>query len=177
MSSDEKVFEEVCKMHAGIADFRHKLLALLPVASGAGIFLLIGDKLPTNSPHLLPVGIFGALVTLGFFWYELRGIYDCWSLMKRGAALQSKLLGSGDNLGPFRPHDTPILWVVGAEGAALTIYPSVLGAWTYVAVVGRAPCSMALAAAIAAVIGTFSIGIAALRVYRLRCLKVSSGSR
>jgi hypothetical protein len=44
MATEEKVFEEVCKMHAGIADFRHKLLALLPVASGAGIFLLLGEK-------------------------------------------------------------------------------------------------------------------------------------
>jgi hypothetical protein len=120
-----------------------------------------------NSPHLLPVGVFGALITLGFFWYELRGIYDCWGLMKRGAALQSTLLGKDDTRGPFNPHDTPLFWIVGAEGAALTIYPSVLGAWTYVAWVGRGPEAAMLAALVATTI-TFATGMTALRFYRSR---------
>ena len=33
-------YAEVCTSHAGITDFRAKLLALLPIASGAGIALL-----------------------------------------------------------------------------------------------------------------------------------------
>ena len=34
-------YEEICKAHDGIAEFRAKLLTLLPIASGAGIFLLL----------------------------------------------------------------------------------------------------------------------------------------
>jgi len=35
------LYEQVCNAHNGIADFRGKLLTLLPIASGAGIFLLL----------------------------------------------------------------------------------------------------------------------------------------
>jgi hypothetical protein len=59
--------------------FRGKLLGLLPLASAGGIFLLIGDKAPTGCElsYLLPTGVFGALVALGLFCYELRGIQEC----------------------------------------------------------------------------------------------------
>jgi hypothetical protein len=38
----KNVYDDVCRRHDGIADFRAKLLTLLPIASGAWIFLLIG---------------------------------------------------------------------------------------------------------------------------------------
>lgn len=59
------VYEQVCDAHNGIADFRAKLLALLPIASGAGIFLLLSKDLdPRMMPHLVAFGIFGATVLL-----------------------------------------------------------------------------------------------------------------
>jgi hypothetical protein len=36
-------YEEICRAHDGISEFRAKLLALLPIASGAGIFLLLNQ--------------------------------------------------------------------------------------------------------------------------------------
>lgn len=43
-------YEEVCRSHAAIVDFRGKLLALLPIASGAGIFLLLEQR-PQDAPR------------------------------------------------------------------------------------------------------------------------------
>ena len=39
------VYEQICNAHNGIAEFRGKLLTLLPIASGAGIFLLLSKDL------------------------------------------------------------------------------------------------------------------------------------
>ncbi|MBB3189320.1 hypothetical protein FHR94_000542 [Halomonas cerina] len=62
-------YEEVCKAHDLIADFRAKLLALLPISSGAGIFLLLSKGLSQeNIHHLSVVGIFGVVVTLDYFY-------------------------------------------------------------------------------------------------------------
>jgi hypothetical protein len=92
------IYEKICQAHEAITDFRAKLLAFLPIVSGAGIFLLIGDKSPTASqlPYLLPIGIFGALVTLGLFCYELRGIQECHALRECGKSVEQKLGGNWD---------------------------------------------------------------------------------
>ena len=42
---DKVAYEHIWKAHDGISDFRAKLLALLPLASGAGIFLLLTARL------------------------------------------------------------------------------------------------------------------------------------
>src|SRR4029453_11233264 len=62
-------YEEVCRSHAATTDFRGKLLALLPLASGAGLFLLLEQRDP-GAP-LAAIGVFGCAVTLGLFIYEL----------------------------------------------------------------------------------------------------------
>ena len=76
------VYQEACKNHGAIADFRGKLLGLLPVASGSGVFILLGTL--NNQTVLAPIGLFGVAVTLGLFVYELRGIEDCTMLRRRG---------------------------------------------------------------------------------------------
>ncbi len=46
MVSFQIVYGEICTAHHGIADFRAKLLALLPIASGAGLLaILLPDDL------------------------------------------------------------------------------------------------------------------------------------
>ena len=64
------LYPEVCRSHAGIADFRARLLALLPLASGGGVFLLL--KSTDAGLTLTAAGVFGFVVTLGLFLYELR---------------------------------------------------------------------------------------------------------
>jgi hypothetical protein len=64
-------YTEVCRSHDAITDFRAKLLALLPLASGAGIGLLVARGSShisrTDAGLLLALGLFGAIVTAGLF--------------------------------------------------------------------------------------------------------------
>lgn len=94
-------YGEVCRSHAAITDFRAKLLALLPIASAAGIGLLVtrADGDDGISPWLLVgLGLFGALVTLGLFLYEFHQMDDCQQLRNHGAWIEGRL---GLNPGQF----------------------------------------------------------------------------
>ena len=130
------VYQEICKTHNGIADFRAKLLALLPIASGAGVFFLF-DKLNGSERKLfIPVGLFGAAVTFGLFMYELRGIEDCTVLRQRAEKLE-QVLGVRGELSQFAG------WTKGGKrdladeiGAAWIIYTTVLAGWLFVAGTG-----------------------------------------
>src|SRR6185437_14372257 len=84
----ESLYAEVCKAHDAITNFRGKLLALVPTLSGAAFALIIGTGEDFNLRLLLPVGIFGATVTLGLFCYELRGMLLCVELRNRGEKLE-----------------------------------------------------------------------------------------
>jgi hypothetical protein len=161
-------YEEVCRRHDGIAEFRAKLLTLLPIASGAGIFLLIGKDFGTNEtiPQLLPIGAFGILVTLGLFVYELRGIQECTALIHAGKTLETKLLPKavvGGGAFTAKPRAL-FCGTVGATGAALLIYPAVVAAWVYVAGVGIAGSldlkPDVMAAAVAGGCVTLALGLA-----------------
>jgi hypothetical protein len=83
-SSEETLrmqYSEICKSHSAITDFRAKLLALLPIASGSGIFFLLTKRSePIDTTYLSVIGLFGFLVTLALFIYELRGIQHCKAL-------------------------------------------------------------------------------------------------
>ena len=136
------IYEEVCQAHNAIADFRAKLLALLPIASGTGIFLLLSDKLTAEAKsHFVAVGIFGALVTIGFFLYELRGIHRCNALILCGKRLENELL-KDRNMGAFiSPRDAVLQGFVSLTWASLLVYPAVIGAWSYVACMGSSKFS------------------------------------
>ena len=65
-------YQEVCKSYQAIVDFRVKLLGFLPLATGLGAYGVLGkDEIPAWS---WVAGIFGFLITLGLFLYELRGL-------------------------------------------------------------------------------------------------------
>jgi hypothetical protein len=128
-------YSEVCKSHGAITEFRAMLLALLPLASGTGIFLLLSEKpVPLDKTYLGPIGLFGLVVTLGLFFHELRGIQHCNHLIDRAKKIE-RLLGLTD--GQFT-SDKPahLKDVVGATGAAWLIYPATLLAWLYVTGIG-----------------------------------------
>jgi hypothetical protein len=137
------IYEKICQAHEAITEFRAKLLAALPIASGAGIFLPIGDKAPRGDQlaYLTPIGIFVALVALGLFCYELRGIQECHALRECGKRLEQKLGGELGQAGRFMAQRKSVLGVLGVRGAALIIYPAVIGAWIYVATFGFVRCA------------------------------------
>jgi hypothetical protein len=124
-------YEQLCASHAALTDFRAKLLALLPIASGAGIFLLLEE-----SPDLgaLPaIGLFGFAVTLGLSIYEWIGIETCVDLRERGARLE-KELGVPPDMGQFQENPRrPLRGPRSVEGASWVVYLSVLLAWAYLA--------------------------------------------
>jgi hypothetical protein len=88
-------YQELCRSHSGITDFRAKLLALLPIASGTGIGLLVfqvkSDVKNVEALLLIGLGVFGALVTFALFFYELRQIDVCKQLRNHGAWLEREL--------------------------------------------------------------------------------------
>ena len=135
MSADDAtnrrtLYERVCTQHDGIAEFRGKLLSLLPIASGAGIFFLFDNSgVPqTLRPHLVVIGVFGLAVTTGLFLYELRGIQKCNALIQTARHLEQELSPGMEGAFQSRPL---AIWGVGAETAALIVYAAVAGAWAY----------------------------------------------
>jgi hypothetical protein len=128
MLSPDVLYRELCSSHDRIADFRAKLLALLPIASGAGLFLLLDGETADKS-HLGPIGLFGFAVTLGLFLYELRGMSECLLLRWRGANVE-EATGVPCHQGRFWNNPSGF---IGPQGAAWVIYPAVLVAWLYVA--------------------------------------------
>lgn len=134
------VYEQVCDAHNGIADFRAKLLALLPVASGASIFLLVDEKLPVEAmPHLLGIGLFSAVIVVGLFIFDLVGIHRCKTLRVYGCVLEKKLLPADFPRGRFT-QKVETYFLASITAASLTIYPTVIAAWIYVACVGAMKC-------------------------------------
>jgi hypothetical protein len=131
-----KVYEQLCNSYRAIDDFRAKLLGFLPLATGTGIFLLLGnsnfkdvENLPAATQcFLLAVGPFGFLITLGLFFYEIYGIKKCAALIKAGQSMEDLL---DVNVGQFKKRPQNVAYLINEPFAAGVIYPTVLAAWTY----------------------------------------------
>ena len=131
------IYQELCRSHSAIADFRAKLLALLPLASAGGIVLLLDGARPAGSgPVLCAVGLYGFAVTVGLFMYELRGIEDCILLRARAQHIEAAhvLLALPEEASQFRGRGRGHLdGLVDEIGAGLIVYPAVMAAWLFVA--------------------------------------------
>jgi hypothetical protein len=141
-------YDEVCRSYETIDDFRAKLLGLLPVVSGAGLFLLLGNEAAVDgdcsNPGLFAIaGSFGAIVTVGLLCYEERGFQRCIRLVTVGQMLESRMKVEG------RFKQWPHSWgrIVNEAFASGLIYSALFSAWVYVALM----CSWPTAAIVAAV--------------------------
>lgn len=124
------VYQELCQSYRAIDDFRAKLLGLLPLATGTGIFLLYSnsDKLPADMQGFLgPIGLFGFVITLGLFLYEIYGIRKCGALIGGGQQIEGWLRVDGQFM--HRPHQ--VARVINEPFASGIIYPAVLAVWTF----------------------------------------------
>jgi hypothetical protein len=135
------VYPEVCKTLSGIDDFRARLLALLPISSGAGIFLLLGAD--ANGHYLGAIGLVGFLASLGLFVYELGQSAICRHLIAAGELLEKDMrLTKGQfldrpTLFKKRPKPLEALGITTWVGvASWLVYLTVLAAWAYLAFVG-----------------------------------------
>ena len=142
--SDENLrtaYQELCTSYHGIDAFRTKLLGFLPLVTGVGLGLLteflkrsnVFEDTNKTPPSLLVAlgyaGIFGIVVTLGLFAYEIYGIKKCHSLILTGQGME---IGLGV-VGQFRSRPREAFHFINEPFAAAIIYPATLAAWTYVA--------------------------------------------
>lgn len=154
----EALYAEVCRAHDAITVFRAKLLAALPVLSGAGGALLLANADAFDRLALVPLGLFGALITLGLLVHELRGLVVCHELRKRGEQLERALQvpasrraaflgGQFSDIKPHNPWRDALPWgkhgdgeslggLIGAVTACWIVYGTVLLAWVGLAVWG-----------------------------------------
>lgn len=128
-------YERACASYDAITEFRAKLLALLPLATGTGAFLLLQkvEERPQTKELLGPIGLLGFVVTLGLFAYELRGMQRCARLEVQACTLEERLpLSSAE--GPFRGQPERSLGgMLGPPAAGLIIYLAAAFTWLYVA--------------------------------------------
>jgi|CXWL01.1.fsa_nt_gi hypothetical protein len=126
-------YSELCTSYKAIDDFRQKLLALLPLVSGASIFLF---KEGNNQSTLMAV--FGFMVTFGLLIFEVHGIRKCTHLIVLGQFLEKTL----EIEGQFRNRPNGLKGIsyfksitpyINEPLAAGIIYPSVLGGWIFLA--------------------------------------------
>jgi divalent metal cation (Fe/Co/Zn/Cd) transporter len=135
------VYERVCESYHAIDDFRMKLLGLLPLATGAGVLILVNanvgsdEKSEGSARWLLgAIGLFGLVTTLGLFAYELHGIKKCHYLIVAGRYLEHEF----DVHGQFssRPHDVGGRHLaINEPFASSIIYPATLAAWAFTGLV------------------------------------------
>jgi hypothetical protein len=156
----EQIYQHISESYRAIDDFRANLLGLLPLASGGGIFLLLSGSFPKE--FMGPIGVFGAVITLGLFTYEIYGIEKCTALIKAGQDLESSSKIEGHFLS--RPvgllRRTGFLSRISEPFAAGIIYPAVLSAWIYLALV----CTRPLGAPITSIL-VFILGFSATYKY------------
>jgi len=123
-----EAYDQLCVSYRGIDDFRAKLLGFLPLASGAGILAMAKD-----SPSLLqnwsqPIAVFGFLITLGLFCYEIYGITKCAELIRAGKKIEL----AQEIQGQFCSRPQAVRGWINEPFAAGIIYPAVLASWTAV---------------------------------------------
>jgi hypothetical protein len=125
------IYAEVGANYRAIDDLRLRLMALLPLATGTGVFLLL--KPEGASPNLaVEAGLFGIVATVSLFFYELHGIEKCAHYIHRGQQLEKVLKVRGSFTS--RPHE--IFGVVSELLPAGLIYPASLAGWAYVTAAG-----------------------------------------
>jgi hypothetical protein len=123
-------YQQLVSSYQAIDTFRTQLLARLPLATGSGIFLLYATKDTLddiNPAFLLAIGLFGIVVTLSLFVYEIYGIKKCSALITTGKEMEVNLGIKGQFLS--RPNS-----FFNEPFAAGLIYPAVLASWTLVTV-------------------------------------------
>jgi hypothetical protein len=169
-----KVYEQLCTSYRAIDDFRAKLLGFLPLATGTGIFLLLGLKIddvqnlsPGTKSLFVAVGAFGFFITLGLFLYEIYGIKKCHALLEVGRHIEDSLKLKGQ----FNKRPQNVLYVINEPCAAGIIYPTVLAAWTFFTLVFASPKANPWIP-----IFIFIVGLACTLIYDLILRRVDTSS-
>jgi hypothetical protein len=136
-------YGQLCESYRAIDDFRAKLLGLLPLVTGGGLVVVTRGGEDVDPDLLRPVGVFGALVTLGLLAYELYGIRKCHALIDAAKRLEAAM---GLPAGQFTARPGSVWGFVNEPFAAAIIYPAVMAAWIFLAAYSPATSPVRLAA-------------------------------
>ena len=134
------------------------MLGFLPAVTGGGLLLLSRNADGLVAELFLPVGLFGVVITLGLFSYEIYGIAKCHKLILAGKALELAL--GLEKAGQFETRPREVLGHLNEPFAAAIIYPAVMAAWTYLAALNVAPSASPIVATV-----VFSLGCAVTLLY------------
>lgn len=153
--STRTVYRELCASYRSIDDFRAKLLGFLPLVTGISVVLLSNSWTSTETrafagQFLQPIGLFGAVVTVGLLCYELYGIKKCHGLIIAGKRLEEGLTAG---VGQFSSRPREIFGIVNEPFAAGIVYPGALAAWIYVSRVYASPGTASSIAVLTFVLG------------------------
>jgi hypothetical protein len=129
-------YQELCNRHQQIDDFRGKLLALLPIASGAAALVLLRSSSSVVEKYLLPIGVYGIVITFGLFIYELHGIAVCKQIMEQAGDLEAALDIPEYSRQYLDRNRNFLHRVIEVEMASWIVYLSVIAGWLYIAGVG-----------------------------------------
>ena len=123
--SVDRLYVETCTTIRATDEISFKLMGLVPLISGASLLSLsLKQTLPEKDALVVVLALFAALITLGFFRWELRNIQTCNWLRRRAEVLASKLVEtSGAPVQP-RPPDG-----IGKTEAEKLIYCVSILAW------------------------------------------------
>jgi hypothetical protein len=161
------LYERVCESYHAVDDFRMKLLGLLPVATGTGVFLLLngnadlsGNDKGQTSDALLAIGVFGLLFTCGLFAYELFGIKKCHYLIVAGQRLEKRI----GEPGQFSSRPRELAGLINEPFASAIIYPASMAAWGFLAFALRSTLGAAVLAIAIMVVGCGATLYAAARI-------------
>jgi hypothetical protein len=127
-------YEQSLQTYRMLADIRFKLLALVPLISGASIAILTTDPVHANSQLVLAGGVFGLLITLGVTIYNQRNTQFMNVSRFRACELEEILsLPLKGNLQLAPPKDLRFFWTmhVWNDRALALIYGTVLTAWVF----------------------------------------------
>ena len=133
------VYAQVGDNYRAIDDLRLRLLALLPLATGTGILVLLGSH-GVSAAVGVPVGVFGMIATISLYFYELHGVEKCAHYIDRGAQLEHDLHVPGSFTN--RPHH--IFGVVSELLPSALIYPASLAGWLFLALYHAGPAVRSL---------------------------------
>lgn len=153
-----QMYGRVSESYHNIDDFRMKLLGLLPIATGTGVFLLLNSHATALgsagaaaevAPAFAAIGVFGFLFTTGLFAYELFGIKRCHYLIENGRELERQLRTPGQ----FQNRPPDLAGFLAEPFASSVIYPASLAAWLFLAVVFADPAVAVVLAAVVLIVG------------------------
>ncbi len=155
------VYQELCKSYQSIQDFRTNILRGLPlVASSSFAITLFSD--PTKNKSLenlvLPFGVLGALVTLGFFFYELESHKRASLLAAQGRVLEETMKSAG-TFTHYRHR------LFNTRNAAGLVYSTSFSGWICLALWFRLP-GLAIFVALLILIGSVVLSLSLLNRQR-----------